>query len=304
MTLEDVVTRDAAPPVASPVRPFYWSVRRELWENRSLYAAPLTVAAVILFGFLISTITLPRRMRAAMALDAAKQHDLATMPFNMIAGLTMITAFLVGVFYCLDALHGERRDRSILFWKSLPVSDRTTVLAKAAIPLLVLPLLSLAIIVTTHVAMLLATTARLAGDGRTLAMVWDELSWFQMVVAMAYAFFVIALWHAPLYAWLLLISAWAKRATFLWAVLPIALVAMFERIVAQTSYFGKAIGYRIAGWFPLAFDVRPRGGAPLEPLEAMTPLRILTTPGLWLGLVVAAAFLALAVRLRRNREPI
>ena len=57
----------------------------------------------------------------------------------------MGTAFIVGIFYSLDALHGERRDRSILFWKSMPVSDLTTVLSKASIPLVVLPLLSFAI---------------------------------------------------------------------------------------------------------------------------------------------------------------
>ncbi len=63
-------------------------------------------------------------------------------PYTFAAGCIMATAFIVGVFYCLDALHGERRDRSILFWKSLPVSDLTTVLSKASIPLVVLPLLS------------------------------------------------------------------------------------------------------------------------------------------------------------------
>src|SRR5213083_1898245 len=120
-----------APAVLSPSRPMYWSVRRELWENRSIYIAPLAVAGVFLFGFLISTIHLPSRMRALSALDPAQQREAIAMPFDIAAALLMLTQLLVGAFYCLDALHGERRDRSILFWKSLPVSDLTTVLSKA-----------------------------------------------------------------------------------------------------------------------------------------------------------------------------
>ena len=104
-----------APAVISTTRPLYWSVRRELWENRSIYFAPLAVATIILFGFLISTIYLPARMRAALALDPMQQRELIEQPFNFAALLLMGTTLIVAVFYCLDALHGERRDRSILF---------------------------------------------------------------------------------------------------------------------------------------------------------------------------------------------
>src|SRR5678815_1964524 len=114
-------------------QPFYWSVRRELWENRSLYVAPILVAVVVLCGFLVSTIGLPERRREVLLLDAAKARAAIEMPYNMAAIMLILTAFVVGVFYCLDALYGERRDRSILFWKSLPVSDRTTLLSKATI---------------------------------------------------------------------------------------------------------------------------------------------------------------------------
>ena len=113
-------------------RPMYWSVQRELWDNRSVYLAPLVVAAVVMFGFLISLITLPARMHAAAALAPAKQRVTVEMPFSFIAAFTLLTAFVVAFFYCLEALHGERRDRSILFWKSLPISDRVAVLSKAS----------------------------------------------------------------------------------------------------------------------------------------------------------------------------
>ena len=104
-------------------QPFYWSVRRELWENRSIYVAPILVAIVVLFGFLVSTIGLPERRREVLLLDPAKARAAIEAPYDMAAIMLILTAFIVGVFYCLDALYGERRDRSILFWKSLPVSD-------------------------------------------------------------------------------------------------------------------------------------------------------------------------------------
>ena len=102
-------------------RRFYWSLRWELWESRSIYLAPLAVAALVLFGFLISTIQLPAKMRAA-ALDPAQLHELIEQPYRYASALIMLSTFVIGIFHCLDVLYGERRDRSILFWKSLPVS--------------------------------------------------------------------------------------------------------------------------------------------------------------------------------------
>ena len=146
----------------SMTRPFYWSVRRELWENRSIYIAPLAAAAIFLIGFLISTIHLPRQMRT---LSPPAQHQAIMTPYDFIAGLLMLTAMVVGLFYCLDALNGERRDRSILFWKSLPVSDTTAVLAKASIPFVVLPLITFAVTVAAQWIMLLLSSAVLLGNG-------------------------------------------------------------------------------------------------------------------------------------------
>ena len=90
------------------------------------------------------------------------------------------------MFYCLDALHGERRDRSILFWKSLPVSDLTTVLSKASIPLVILPLLTFAITVATQLIMLLLSSAVLLASGLSVATLWTQLSLFQMSLMLLY----------------------------------------------------------------------------------------------------------------------
>src|ERR1051325_10544093 len=134
----------------SPTRPFYWSVWRELWENRSIYIAPLSVMVVVLIGFMISAIGLPDRRREVLTWDPAKARAVIEAPYDAAAMMIIFTAFIVGIFYCLDALYGERRDRSVLFWKSLPVSDLTTVLSKATIPLLVLPIIAFIIILVTQ----------------------------------------------------------------------------------------------------------------------------------------------------------
>jgi ABC-2 type transport system permease protein len=291
-----------APAVISATRLMYWSVRRELWESRSIYIAPLAAAAVFLFGFLISTIHLPAKMRAALALDPEKQHAAIAMPYDYAAGLIMGTAVIVAVFYCLDALHGERRDRSILFWKSLPVSDLTTVLSKASIPLVVLQLLSFAIIVATQWIMLLLSSAVLLGNGLSVATLWTQLSLFQMSVMLLYHLVTVhALWYAPIYGWLLLVSGWARRAAFLWAVLPVAAICVVEKIAFNTSHFAAMLGGRLAGG---AEAVAVPGGFPIDPMMQLTPGKFLSSPGLWMGLAVFAAFLAAAVRLRRYREPI
>src|SRR5437667_5260407 len=213
---------------SSSSKPFYWSVRRELWENRSIYVAPLVVAVVVLFGFLISTIGMPERRQAVLLLDSAHQRAAIGAPYDVAAMMLIFTAFIVGVFYCLDALHGERRDRSILFWKSLPVSDLTTVLSKASVPLVILPLIIFGTVVLVQFLMLLWSSAILLPSGLA-ATTWTRFNLFQQSVILLYSLIVIVLWHAPIYGWALLISGWARRATFLWAVLPFLAIGVLEK---------------------------------------------------------------------------
>src|SRR5438477_10044797 len=160
-------------------RPLHWSVWRELWENRSIYIAPLAVAVVVLFGFMISTYGMPERRRGVLLMDPAKQRALISEPYDAAAMMLIFTVFIVGVFYCLDALYGERRDRSILFWKSTPVSDWTTVLSKMAIPLIILPLVTFAITIATQLIMLLLNSAVLLANGKDAAAPWT-MPWLQM----------------------------------------------------------------------------------------------------------------------------
>ncbi|HEV7919748.1 MAG TPA: ABC transporter permease [Thermoanaerobaculia bacterium] len=287
-----------------PTRPMYWSVRRELWENRSIYLAPLVVAAIALFASSINTLaSLPRKMRLLSALDPAKQSHAVVQPFSMVASVILLTGFLVAVFYCLEALQSERRDRSILFWKSLPVSDRTTVLSKASIPFAVIPLLCFAIALAVQIILLMLSTVVMAGSGLNPAMLWARLPLIQMTLVMFYGLLVHVLWFAPIYGWLLLLSAWTRRMTFLWAVLPFAAILIVERIALGTSHFASLLRYRLMGAMTEAFAV-DASRAPVTALSQLDPLRFLTSSGLWIGLLLAAGCLAAAVRLRRKREPI
>jgi ABC-2 type transport system permease protein len=212
----------------------------------------------------------------------------------------MGTGFIIGIFYSLDALYGERRDRSILFWKSLPVSDLATVLSKFAIPIVILPILTFGIAVATQFAMLLSG-AILSGGARG-AMHGTNMPFMQMTLMLLYHMLTVhGLWYAPLYAWLFLISAWAPRAPFIWAFLPPFVVWGVERIALRSSHFLEMLLYRLTGPEP---STPARSGDLMAVISALTPGQFFRTPGLWSGLAIAAVFLAAAVRLRRYREAI
>ena len=290
-----------APEVMTATRPFYWSVRRELWENRSIYLAPLIVAGVVLFASMIGTFMLPKRMRAAQTRPPA--HSVYA-PYKMAPAPIMMATLLVGLFYSLDALYGERRDRSILFWKSLPVSDVTTVISKASIPIVVLPAIGLGLSLIARLVLFLQSTVVLLGSGMSPAPFWAATRPFQEPIIMAYGLGAHALWFAPVYCWFLLVSAWAKRAPILWAVLPFLAVAAVERITFNSWHFMKMMQYRVTGAMKEAFTAQGARTGDIDAFSKLDPLRFITSAGLWSGLIFAAICLVLAVRVRRNREPI
>jgi ABC-2 type transport system permease protein len=295
---------NVAVPVVIPFsRRYYWSLRRELWETRSLYLAPLSVAALFLLAFLIGHnphshvhIGFPANSMQGQGPQVFEQ------PYTIAALLLMGTTFLVAVFYCLEALHGERRDRSILFWKSLPVSDTTTVLAKATIPILILPLITFATVLVTQSIMLLLSSAVMLFRGQNVADLWSHLPLWQMSLMLLFHMVAIhGLWYAPFYGWLLLVSAWARRAPFLWAVLPPVVVGVVEKIAFNTAHFAALLGFRFgAGSDDIPFTVGPMS---MGVLTASDVGRFFGNPSLWTGLALTAVFLAAAVRLRRYREP-
>ena len=286
------------------VRPFYWSVRRELWENRAIYMAPLLVIAVVMAGFLFSLFSLPRTVLRAAAPGGAKAAQVLHMPYAAAAGALFVAAFVVAVFYCLSALQGERRDRSLLFWKSLPVSDVTTVLSKAAIPLVVQPLIVLIVAIAAHLAMLALSTVVLLANGISPALLWGRLDLPLIWTMLPYGLAVNVLWDVPLYAYLILVSAWARRMTFVWAVAPPLGLCLFEFLAFRTKHLWGLLDSRVFGGYAEAFTIGGKGQAPIRGLSDVDPMRFLANPGLWTGLVFGAACLAACVWLRRRSEPI
>ncbi len=293
-----------AAPLSHTVQPFYWSVRRELWENRATYLAPGIVAALLIVGSLLATLRFSRHGGEGAPLDPLQRLGLMEAPYGVAALAVVVTMLIVAVFYCLGALHNERRDRSILFWKSLPVSDTTAVLAKAAIPLAIMPVAAFVAIEVLQFAMFALNSITWMARGRELYLLWGQVPFLQMQAVVLYVLVVTALWFAPIYAWLLFVSGWARRAPFLWAFLPPLALALLERIAFNTSYIGDLIAYRLHG-FKDAFS---QGAGPLgiaaRPLTLLDPLGLLALPGLWSGLLVAAVLLGAAVWFRRRREPI
>ena len=317
-----VDTAIAVPAVSSNTRPLYWSLRRELWENKSLYIAPLVAAGVVIASALFNAFHLKEGVHLLAQLQPAQQRGVVNGIYGGIAFVITLTMGLVAWFYALDALHGERRDRSVLFWKSLPISDTTTVLSKLLTVLVVVPAIAFVAAIATQLVMLAIGTVLMLASGVNPAALWSNLQFVELTIVFLYGLLVLALWYAPIYAWLLLVSSWAKRSTFLWAVLPPLAILFFERMAFGTTYFlhmlqqrfGAGLGNAVdlptmaervaAGGDAVQGEIRVDAQLPEHALSALDPIGFLTDPYLWAGLAVAAAFIAGAVWMRRYREPI
>lgn len=292
----------AAAPEAASIpwwRMMVWSLRRELWENRSIYVAPAAVALATLIGSLASAVRLPGKIRASGSLSPMQLHDAIQQPYDLIAGLLMAPTLIVAVVYSLDALYGERRDRSVLFWKTLPVSDRITVLAKACVPILVLPLVGFLATVVAQLALAVVSSVTLAANGLSVSAYWEHLSFAHMSMLLLYHLVAVhGLSWAPFFGWMLLISAWTRRAPFVWAFLPLFAIGAVEHVAFNSSRFASMVGERLSGSESVTSTVP--GHMPMNPMTThVTAGRFFGAPGFWIGLVLTAVFLALAVRLRR-----
>ena len=292
-----------APAEIPALRRFAWQLRRELWESRSIYLAPFAVTGLALLGAVINAFQMPAKMRAVAGLTLAAQHKALTDHYMMVSLLVMGTTFVVSFFYCLDALQSERRDRSILFWKSLPVSDLATVLSKATVPLVILPLLTVVLAAVAHAVMLLLSSAVLMASGQSPGTLWAHVSLPEMWLMLLYHMITAhVLWYAPIYGWLLFVSAWARRAPWLWAILPPLAIGVVEKIAFGSTVFGNLLANRFSGGpGGMEFTAASRM---MEPLMQMTPGTFLASAGLWVGLLVAAGCVGGAVWLRRRRGPV
>ncbi|NDB25158.1 MAG: hypothetical protein EB021_06885, partial [Gammaproteobacteria bacterium] len=193
-------------------RSFITLLRRETWEHRSLVWVPLVVATLIVVSAILSTnVTNSIEIRvdgeeseffARLAIDTAKQSQLFAVWMSSLILPLIVVGLTVLFFYLLDALYAERKDRSILFWKSMPVSDTATVLSKAFTALVVVPvwiwLLSLVM------GLLVFVVVALKVGGTPLAPLgnFHVGTWFALQATLLLNLLVAALWYAPIAAWL------------------------------------------------------------------------------------------------------
>jgi ABC-2 type transport system permease protein len=241
-------------------------IRREFWEHRSL-------CADVNFDFG------GRRWGGqGMRPPNASMMQLGVFGFTM--QLFFVSSIVCG-FYLLDCLYSERKDRSILFWKSLPVSDVQTVLAKFLVATVVVPL---AVFVLSAVVYptLYAISALGVPNFSVLTGGWNTLEWLRAEGAVLAAVVATGLWYAPLAAWSMLASVYSRRSPIMISLLPAVIVGVAEGIVFRSGHTWKFLAYRLA---------------PVPDLA-----QAIARPGLWIGLAVAAGMLYIVVRLRRYRD--
>jgi ABC-2 type transport system permease protein len=305
-----------SPIAASPAgvgtgRTLLMLVRREFWEHRALWMAPLGVAV------LLALCAIPARVNVHLGdpdgglsryFDQQRVALFTIVQWGLSVPLYAVMIILVS-FYLLDCLYAERKDRSILFWKSMPVSDGFTVASKLLVALVIVPLGVFALALAAHLLFSGIWAARVALGNAPPVMSWDTLAWAKLEIAMLLGLVLAVLWYAPLAAYLLLVSAWARRNAFLWAALPPVLAPLLERLAFGTRFVGHLINYRFGGiWHTLALgherilthDVRLHSlGALLGELNFRGAF---TDIDLWLGLAVTAALVFAAARIRRYRD--
>ena len=212
--------------------------------------------------------------------------------------------FIVLVFVLLGALHDDRKDRTVLFWKSMPVTDAETVLSKLVTAVWLAPAATIAMILAVQVFLLVILSGLVATRGTlSIWQIWANAGLFTGLVELLAGYLVQGLWALPIYGWLLFISAAVNRRPFLWALLAPTALVVLESLVGVTSAAQDFIGHH------LSFRALPRnhGGDDVLAVAATglgDSLNLFTTLELWAGIAVGAAFLAGAVHLRRTRNEI
>ena len=302
---------------------FLWLIRREIWEARVVWIAPVVCAAIVIGGAALAGIW-SNHIEWGMdggefsdihaQLTPAKLDSLAAMMLASVSVPFLIMVMFTQFFYSIDSLYGERRDRSVLFWKSLPVSDLDTVLSKLCVAALVMPALAAAGAFVGQIGVGIAVALKLASVPGLQPHLWNPSVWLSVLTLDVYIAATSVLWYAPMVAFYLLISALVPRAPFAWAVLTPLAAVLSERIVFGTRYVAIVLFERAPpGLFAHIFGPQGTHGfgfkfkksdmdLPESLYAIMRPGDFLASPELWVGLVVAAGLIAGAVWARRYRD--
>jgi len=300
----------AVTPKARTLQVMLTLIKREFWEYRALWMAPLLTAAFLVLSALASRFHL-LHIGVGESLHEAHPESTRSVIFSLMEwGLTVpiyLVMVIVQSFYLLGCLSNERKDRSILFWKSLPVSDTATVLSKLLVATVIVPL---GVYVLALVTNLLFSAIAIGHAGVLVS--WDTALWLRIEGYMLFGLVLSILWYAPLAALLLLVSGWARRNAFLWTTLPPLLLAWAERAFLGTTHVVDLIQYRTAGVTHLLGLDTAIDRVTAEHLDRSLWLKTffdslqvwpaITNIDLWLGVLAAAVFTFAAIRIRRYRD--
>ena len=299
-----VALPERAATTTHPTRTFLWSVRRELWENPSIVVAPAAVASLLVIATLVAAVRFTGPLLLKLGEQNVALSTVAIAPFIPVPMFLGITMVRVAIFYSLDALlqrtpgpqHPLLEVPSRLRHHDRALQDggahcRSCPSSRSSLPL---PPTS---------SSSSSRTIALLTHHASMVSAWAGIPVLSLLGLMSYAAVVVTLWYAPIYAWFLLVSAWARRMPLLWAVIPFFLLAFFERIAFQTHYVRDFIGNRLGGFLPAAFLDYPLSSHTNLDVHC-TPGHFLATPALWGGLLFAALALILIIRLRRSSDPI
>ena len=321
-----------------------WLVKREYWEHKGgFFWAPIWIAAIMTFfitatmftavamgtkhGFqrtMVNGMTVSTVTNLSSVMTPEQQSEAATAAatgyMGMSAPLFMVLGFVV-FFFSLSALFDERRDRSVFFWKSLPISDGATVLSKVAIALIVAPLITLAIAtLMSSLLLVLACIAAAMTGLHVFGQVFGTLSLYLAPLQVAAMLPVYIFWALPAVGWLMMVSAWARTKPFLWAVggplLAGALLGWFNAMFGfgwNTNWFWQHIVGRgllsvmpgtwfIHHGFANARDITAGTHSADMGIALAQSWRVFTTADMWIGVAAGAAMIYTAIRLRRWRD--
>jgi ABC-2 type transport system permease protein len=293
---------------------FIWLIRRELWEHKAIWIAPAIVIGCLLVMLMFAKAHLGYDVGASFDnIPRDGQIRLHQLAYSVVSAMVFLVMGIICFFYCIDSLYADRADRSVLFWKSMPLSDAETVLSKFATAAVVVPLVALAGSVLAQIAVGGGLMAKLAMSGASAGLWLHPQSLAGGALMALVACVTAMLWYAPFVAYLMLVSAWAPRGPFLWAVLPPVAAWVLERVVMQTAFIQNLIVGRLFGLYQILDSSNDAGREEINGLGALAERlgkidwegRIrdfYASPELWLGIVAAALLLAAAMWVRRYRD--
>jgi len=285
---------------------YSWLIRREFWENRAIWTVPAVIAVALTLAALFGKVDI---RSLPTGIDANSVGGMVLFAF----GATFFVAMnLYASWYLLDCLYSDRKDRSILFWKSLPISDTATVLAKLFTGVIVIPMVYFAAADVSTVLMAFIVSVRAHSTfGSAL---WHPDLWLQLQVMWLYVIVTTAIWYLPFAGYLLVISAWARRAVVLWSIVPPLALYLLERWFFGTHWVGTVLGNRTFDYVAYAFHETSDHRAwvttvvgddkittPGSVWRLIDPLEFLSSPATWIGVVIGAAFILCAIQLRLRR---